>query len=260
MIGLGSTQQYSQASSLLNSSESVSESVSQWVSDKHNQWSDSGPIKREYNEKVPNRPTQFLYQLTPSNYQKKCQFHWISSHSFNRFGPFQARSELQQENRTGSWDRVWGTGIFYCNSWNTLDNCPIKIPSLEGIISYSQASIARRKPGRRYLKSAFIRDNLWMIHLCPDHWMTIPKFWPKPIPRLFFYDNKFSETKTETFFRDQIFPKQKPILFFRDQIFRNRNRDFFAGPNFSETDTFFPRPNFSKPKPSKIWQSLETET
>ena len=40
----------------------------------------------------------------------------------------------------------------------TLDNCPIKIPSLEGIISYSQASIARRKPGRRYLKSAFIRD------------------------------------------------------------------------------------------------------
>ena len=90
--------------------------------------------------------------------KKKCQIHWISSHSFNRFGPFQARSELQQENRTGSWDRVWGTGIFYCNSWNTLDNCPIKIPSLEGIISYSQASIARRKPGRRYLKSAFIRD------------------------------------------------------------------------------------------------------
>ena len=46
MIGLGSTQQYSQASSLLNRSESVSESVSQWVTDKHNQWSDSGPIKK----------------------------------------------------------------------------------------------------------------------------------------------------------------------------------------------------------------------
>ena len=45
MIGLGSTQQYSQASSLLNSSESVSESVSEWVTDKHNQWLDSGPIK-----------------------------------------------------------------------------------------------------------------------------------------------------------------------------------------------------------------------
>ena len=105
---------------------------------------------------------------------KKCQFHWISSHSFNRFGPFQARSELQQENRTGSWDRVWGAGIFYCNSWNTLDNCPIEIPSLEGIISYSQASIARRKPGRRYLKSAFIRD----IQLMNDS----PVFWSRHSP------------------------------------------------------------------------------
>ena len=101
--------------------------------------------------------------------KKKCQFHWISSHSFNRFGPFQARSELQQENRTGSWDRVWGAGIFYCNSWNTLDNCPIKIPSLEGIISYSQASIARRKPGRRYLKSAFIRD-IQLMNDSPVSW------------------------------------------------------------------------------------------
>ena len=54
------------------------------------------------------------------------------------------------------------------------------------------------------------------------HWMTIPKFWPKPIPR----------------------------LFLRYQIFRNRNRDFFPRPNFSETetDTFLPRPNFPKPK------------
>ena len=101
--------------------------------------------------------------------KKKCQFHWISSHSFNRFGPFQARSELQQENRTGSWDRVWGAGIFYCNSWNTLDNCPIKIPSLEGIISYSQASIARRKPGRRYLISAFIRD-IQLMNDSPVSW------------------------------------------------------------------------------------------
>ena len=32
------------------------------------------------------------------------------------------------------------------------------------------------------------------------------------------------------------------FFLFRDQIFRNRDRDFF------------PRPNFSKPKPSKIWQ------
>ena len=41
------------------------------------------------------------------------------------------------------------------------------------------------------------------------HWMTIPKFWPKPIPR----------------------------LFFRYQIFRNRYRDFFSDTKFSETDT-----------------------
>ena len=35
----------SHQSSLLNGSESVSESVSEWVSDKGKQWSDSGPIK-----------------------------------------------------------------------------------------------------------------------------------------------------------------------------------------------------------------------
>ena len=101
--------------------------------------------------------------------KRKCQSHWKSLASLNRFGPFQATSELQQENRTGSWDRVWGVGIFYCNSWNTLDNCPIKIPSLEGIISYSQASIARRKPGRRYLISAFIRD-IQLMNDSPVSW------------------------------------------------------------------------------------------
>ena len=52
------------------------------------------------------------------------------------------------------------------------------------------------------------------------HWMTIPKFWPKPIPR----------------------------LFLRYQIFQNRPRDFFPRPNFSETDTFLPRPNLPKPR------------
>ena len=46
MIRLGSTQQYSQASSLLNSSDSVRE----WVSDKGKQWSDSGPIKTQTSE------------------------------------------------------------------------------------------------------------------------------------------------------------------------------------------------------------------
>ena len=54
--------------------------------------------------------------------------------------------------------------------------------------------------------------------LCRDHGMTIPKFWPKPIPRLFFSkETEFSKTKTDT--------------------------------KFSDTDTFFPRPNFLKPKP-----------
>ena len=79
-----------------------------------------------------------------------------------------------------------------------------------------------------------------------NRWMTIPKFWPKPIPRLF-SEAKFSKTKAKTFFRDQIFrnwnqyffprpnfPKLKPILFFRDQILQNRN--------------FFPRPNSLKPR------------
>ena len=39
--------------------------------------------------------------------------------------------------------------------------------------------------------------------------MTIPKFWPKPIPR----------------------------LFFRYQIFQNQYRDFFSDTKFSETET-----------------------
>ena len=79
--------------------------------------------------------------------------------------------------------------------------------------------------------------------------MTIPKFWSKPIPRLFsdtkffrnrnryfFPETKFSETETETFFRDQIFSKPKPRLFFRNQIFRNRNPQRF-GKSF-ETEKF----------------------
>ena len=48
--------------------------------------------------------------------------------------------------------------------------------------------------------------------------------------------------------------------FFRYQIFRNRYRDFFCETKFSETDTetFFPIPNFPKPKPipSKNWQKF----
>ena len=52
------------------------------------------------------------------------------------------------------------------------------------------------------------------------------------------------------------------FFIFRDQIFRNRDRDFFFfRPNFfeTETETFFPKPNFPnpKPKPSKIWQKFQ---
>ena len=54
-----------------------------------------------------------------------------------------------------------------------------------------------------------------------------------------------TETDTETFFPILNFPKPIPILFFRDQKFWNRNRDFFSDTKFSETktDTFFLIPN-----------------
>ena len=53
------------------------------------------------------------------------------------------------------------------------------------------------------------------------HWMTIPKFWPKPIPR----------------------------LFFRYQIFRNRNRYFFSETKFFETETLKNLAKVSRPRP-----------
>ena len=86
----------------------------------------------------------------------------------------------------------------------------------------------------------------------------------------FFSKTKFSETKT--FFQDQIFLKPKPRLFFPNQIFQNWNWYFFPKPifltpklilfldtKFSETKTYFPRPNFLtlKPKPSKIGKSFK---
>ena len=58
-------------------------------------------------------------------------------------------------------------------------------------------------------------------------------------------------SETETFFPRPNFPKPKPILFIRDQIFRNRNRDVFSETKFSEIETFFPKPNSLKPKPLK---------
>ena len=93
--------------------------------------------------------------------------------------------------------------------------------------------------------------------LCRDHWMTIPKFWPKVIPRLFFRyqifrnrdffaETKFSKTKTGTFFPRPNSPK--PVLFFWDQILGNPNRNFFG-------DQILWIRN-----PPKIGKSLETET
>ena len=55
--------------------------------------------------------------------------------------------------------------------------------------------------------------------------------------RDFFSDTKFSETDTETFFPIPNFLKPIPRLFFRYQIFRNRNRYFFSDTKFLETET-----------------------
>ena len=69
-----------------------------------------GPIDDQENKKRMKR-----FQIVQHNSyinsrqviaKKKCQFNRKNSASLNRFGPFQATSELQQENRTGSWDRV----------------------------------------------------------------------------------------------------------------------------------------------------------
>ena len=46
-----------------------------------------------------------------------------------------------------------------------------------------------------------------------------------------------TKTNTETFFPIPNFPKPKPIHFFRDQLFRNQNRYFFSETKFSETKT-----------------------
>ena len=59
-----------------------------------------------------------------------------------------------------------------------------------------------------------------------------------------------TETDTETFFPIPNFPKPIPRLFFRYQIFRNRYRDFFSE---SETETLKKLAKVSKPR------SFETE-
>ena len=58
-----------------------------------------------------------------------------------------------------------------------------------------------------------VDNKVEVLKMAVKHWMTIPKFWPNPIPRLFLYQD---------FFPIPNFPK--PRLFFLYQIFRNRNR------------------------------------
>ena len=64
------------------------------------------------------------------------------------------------------------------------------------------------------------------------HWMTIPTFWPKPIPRLFFWDQIF---RNRYFFSDTIFSSTE-------------SETFFPIPNSPKSNwDFFPRPSRSKP-------------
>ena len=85
--------------------------------------------------------------------------------------------------------------------------------------------------------------NFEVVFSCPTppHWATVPKFWPKPIPRPF-SDTKFS--KTDAFLPRPNspkprpnFPKPKTRLFSPDQILQNWYRNS-----------------------AKIGKSLETET
>ena len=83
-----------------------------------------------------------------------------------------------------------------------------------------------------------------------DHCVTRPKFWPIPRPRLFirdtfcryqyryfFSETKFSKTDTETYFPRPNFPRPIPRLYFRDQILRYRYGDFFSETKFFDTNT-----------------------
>ena len=50
------------------------------------------------------------------------------------------------------------------------------------------------------------------------------------------------------------------FFLFRDQVFRNQNQDFFFETKFSETETFFSRPNFPKLRLLSKTKFSETET
>ena len=63
----------SHQSSLLNGSQIVSELVSQWVGDKHNQWSDSGPI---INERKRTKRTRVNRHTQEENSYLRFSPHW----------------------------------------------------------------------------------------------------------------------------------------------------------------------------------------
>ena len=102
----------------------------------------------------------------PSNYQKKVSI--PLDKPFNRFGPFQARSELQQENRTGSWERVWAAGIYIVAHGIPL--IIVQLKYLHKVLFHiprpaSHVESLADDTWNQLLSGTY---NLWMIHLCPD--------------------------------------------------------------------------------------------
>ena len=61
----------------------------------------------------------------------------------------------------------------------------------------------------------------WFDVFIIQHWMTIPKFWPKPIPRLFFWYQ---------IFRNRNRNPQKIGKSFETEKFRNRNVNLCSRP------------------------------
>ena len=117
--------------------------------------------------------------------------------------------------------------------------------------------MAKLRPGRvkiYYVKHFIFDEVVWLSRLVlqkkyinpllpngspfedlgPHHCVTRPKFWPIPRPR----------------------------LFIRDKFFRYQYRDFFSETKFSETDTetFFPRPNFPIPIPRLFSETKFSDT
>ena len=84
------------------------------------------------------------------------------------------------------------------------------------------------------------------------HWMTVPKFWSKPISRLFFRNRDFfSRPKQKPIlFSETKSPKAKPIIFSDTKFSKTKTKTFFQ-------DYILPIQNRNPPK---IGKSLETKT